>query len=89
MLFLLTLIIRELYMSYYENKSKEEFKMSGFVLLTLSFTVAILLAGVISTVIVFELMGNAKFVKWLMGKYMKTIEASLEEFVDDFKEVGV
>lgn len=63
--------------------------MSGFVLLTLSFTVAILLASVISTVVMFKLMGNAKFVGWLMGKYMKTIEASLEQFADDFKEVGV
>lgn len=60
--------------------------MGGFVLLTLSFTVAILLASGISTVVIFKLMGNKKFVKWFMGFYMKMIENSLEQFADDFKE---
>lgn len=63
--------------------------MSGFVLLTLSFTVAILLAGGISTVVLVKLMGNPKFVKWLMGYYMKQIECMTEEFDKDLKEVGV
>lgn len=67
--------------------------MSGFLLLTLSFTVAILLAGVIATVVLIKLMGNKKFIKWLMGFYMGMIETSLDNFVDDFdkdlKEVGV
>lgn len=61
----------------------------GFVLLTLSFTVAILLAGVISTVVLIKLMGNKKFVKWLMGFYMKQIENMVEDFDYDFKEIGV
>lgn len=63
--------------------------MMGFVLLTLSFTVAILLAGVISTVVLIKLMGNKKFVKWLMGFYMKQIENMVEDFDYDFKEIGV
>lgn len=61
----------------------------GFVLLTLSFTVAILLAGVISTVVLIKLMGNKKFVKWLMGFYMKQIENMVEDFDYDLKEIGV
>ena len=65
--------------------------MMGFVWLTLSFTVAILLAGVISTVVLFKLMGNKKFVKWLMGFYMKQIENMIDDdkFDGDLKEVGV
>lgn len=61
----------------------------GFVLLTLSFTVAILLSGVISTVVLIKLMGNKKFVKWLMGFYMKQIENMVEDFDYDLKEIGV
>lgn len=64
--------------------------MMGFVLLTLSFTVAILLAGVISTVVLFKLMGNEKILKWLMEFYMKQIERSVKAFDDDLsEEVGV
>lgn len=64
--------------------------MMGFVLLTLSFTVAILLAGVISTVVLFKLMGNEKFLKWLMEFYMKQIERSVKAFDNDLsEEVGV
>lgn len=63
--------------------------MMGFMLLTLSFTVAILLAGVISTVVLFKLMGNKKFVKWLMNYYMKQIEQSMKAFEDLEEVVGV
>lgn len=64
--------------------------MMGFVLLTLSFTVATLLTGVISTVVLFKLMGNEKFLKWLMKFYMKQIEQSVKAFDDDLsEEVGV
>lgn len=63
--------------------------MMGFILLTLSFTVAILLAGVISTVVLIKLMGNPKFIKWLMGFYMKQFEHIENTFDDDLKEVGV
>lgn len=63
--------------------------MMGFVMLTLSFTVAILLSGVISTVVLFKLMGNKKFVKWLMGFYMKQFENMYDDFDNELKEVGV
>lgn len=54
--------------------------MMNLLVLTVSFTLAILLAGVISTVALFALMGNGKFVKWLMGFYMKQIEKSMKYF---------
>ena len=63
--------------------------MMGFMMLTLSFTIVILLAGVISTVVLIKLMGNKKFVKWLMGFYMKQIENMCNNFDEDLKEVGV
>ena len=64
--------------------------MMGFIMLTLSLTLAILLAGVISTVVLIKLMGNAKFVKWLMGYYMKQIDHTVKVFENmDFEEIGV
>lgn len=62
--------------------------MMNFIMMTVSFTVAILLAGVLSTVIMFKLMGNAKFVKWLMNYYMKVIEKSVEDLDDYYKGIG-
>lgn len=62
--------------------------MMDFIMMTVSFTVAILLAGVLSTVIMFKLMGNAKFVKWLMNYYMKVIEKSVEDLEDYYKGIG-
>lgn len=63
--------------------------MMNFVLLTVSLTVAILLASVISTVIIFKLMGNAKFAKWLMKYYIDVIEKSVENLEEDyFKEAA-
>lgn len=62
--------------------------MMMFILLTVSFTVAILLAGAISTVIMFKLMGNAKFIKWFMNYYMKVIEKSVEDLEDYYKELA-
>ena len=60
--------------------------MMNFIMLTVSFTVAILLAGVISTVVMFKLMGNAKFVKWFMNYYMSIIEKSVENLEDEFSK---
>lgn len=62
--------------------------MMNFIMMTVSFTVAILLAGVLSTVIMFKLMGNAKFVKWLTNYYMKVIEKSVEDLEDYYKGIG-
>ena len=63
--------------------------MMGFVLLTLAFTLAILLAGIISTIILIKLMGNQKFINWLMNHYMVMIEKSFNSFDDDLKDLGV
>ena len=60
--------------------------MMNFIMLTVSFTVAILLAGVISTVVMFKLMGNAKFVKWFMNYYMSIIEKSVEGLEEEFSK---
>lgn len=51
--------------------------MMEFVLLVLAITVSILLASVISTVVIFKLLGNEKVLKWYMkwfAKYMKKFE---------------
>ena len=60
--------------------------MMNFVLLTVSFTVAILLAGGIATVIMFKLMSNAKVMKKLTKYYMDTIEKVVEDLEDDFSK---
>jgi hypothetical protein len=54
--------------------------MTTFIMMTLSFTVAILLAGVISTVVIFAAMGNAKFIKWLTNYYMKQMMKTIDSF---------
>lgn len=54
--------------------------MATFIIMTLSFTVAILLAGIISTVVIFAAMGNAKFIKWLTNYYMKQMMNTLDSF---------
>ena len=59
-----------------------------FIMLTVSITVAILLAGVISTVIMFKLMGNEKVVKWLMNYYMKQFENSFKAIENYEPEMG-
>lgn len=60
--------------------------MMNFIMLTVSFTVAILLSGVISTVVMFKLMGNPKVVKWFMNYYMNLIEKSVEGLDEEFSK---
>ena len=62
--------------------------MMNFVVLTLSFTVAMLLASVIATVGLFALMGNGKIMAWLTKKYMKILEKSVKNFEDSFEDLG-
>lgn len=82
-----SLIFRDKNMPLYGNKIKKEcIIMMNFVLLTVSFTVAILLASVIATVIMFKLMGNAKVMKKLTKYYMGTIEKVVEDLEDDFNK---
>lgn len=54
--------------------------MTTFIMMTLSFTAAILLAGIISTVAIFAAMGNAKFIKWLTNYYMKQMMNTIDSF---------
>lgn len=62
--------------------------MMNFVVLTLSFTVAMLLASVIATVGLFALMGNGKFMTWFVKWYMKVLEKSVKNFEDSFEDLG-
>lgn len=62
--------------------------MMEFVVLTLSFTVAMVLASVLMTVALFALMCNAKVMTWLMKVYMNAIEKSMKNFDDEFKDLG-
>ena len=61
--------------------------MMEFIIMTLSFTVAILLAGVIATVAMFAMMLSPKATKWfskVMTKYMENIiDNTYEEEVKD------
>lgn len=63
--------------------------MTTFIIMTLSFTVAILLAGVISTVVLFAAMGNAKFIKWLTNYYMKQMMKTIDSFDELEKSEGL
>lgn len=62
--------------------------MMNFAVLTISFTVAILLAGVISTVAMFALMGSQKCVEWLTKFYMKMLEKSMKNLEKSFEDIG-
>lgn len=54
--------------------------MMNFLVLTLSLTVAMVLASVILTAAMFMLASNAKVMTWLMNYYMKMLEKSMKNF---------
>lgn len=60
--------------------------MMNFIVMTLSFTVALVLAGVIMTTAMFALMLNGKAVTWFMKVYLKSLEKSMNELDKLFKE---
>lgn len=66
-----------------KKRLKEEFKMMDFVLMTISFTMAILLAGGLSIMILM----NKRVLKWYMKKVEKMtnelFEMSLENKTED------
>lgn len=63
--------------------------MMDFVILTLSFTIGMLLASVISVVVMFQLMGNAKVMKWCTNYYVKMFEKSLDNLdKEESKDLG-
>ena len=59
--------------------------LGNLFVLTVAFTVAILLAGVISTVVIFAVMSNPKAVKWFTGWYINQMEKAYENFEKEFK----
>ena len=61
--------------------------MMDFLMLTVSFTLAMVLAGVISTVAMFALMSNAKAMNWIMNYYVKQLEKSTQNFEETLKHV--
>ena len=62
--------------------------MMDFVVLTASFTVALVLGSIIMTVLMFVLMCNDKVMPWLLKVYMKSMEKSMKNFEDDLKDLG-
>lgn len=62
--------------------------MMNFMVLTVSFTVAMLLASTIMTVAMFALMCNGKVMTYLMKVYMKAMEKSMKNFEDTFEDLG-
>ncbi len=62
--------------------------MMNLIIMTISFTVAILLAGVIATAALLALMGNTKVIKWFTNYYMKQLEKLINNCEKDYdKEV--
>lgn len=53
-----------------------------FIMTTISFMVAFILASVLLTVAVFALMTNAKVMRWLANYYMKVMEKTFKNFED-------
>ena len=62
--------------------------MMTFVVLTASFALAILLASIIMTVLIYTLMCNSEVMAWLVHKYMKAMEKSMEDFEKKFEDLG-
>lgn len=62
--------------------------MMNFIVLTVSLTIAMLMAGVIATVGLFALMSNGKFMAWAIKTYMKMIERSMKDFEKAFEDIG-
>lgn len=69
-------------MSLYEEKN-EEIKMMEFIIMALSFTVAIMLASVLSVAI----MLNSKVLGWYMKKVNKITNQIINESFDSDEEL--
>ena len=61
--------------------------MMNFIVLTLSLTIAMVLASVIVTVAMFALACNTKFVAWFGKLYIKLLEKSLKNINEAFEDV--
>lgn len=62
--------------------------MMNFMVLTVSFTVAMVVASVVMTVAGFALMCNGKAMTWVMKIYMNALEKSMKNFEEDLKDLG-
>ena len=51
-----------------------------FITLTISFTVSMVLASIITPVIMIKLMGNPKVMNWIMNYYIKTMDKVIKHF---------
>ena len=51
-----------------------------FITLTISFTVSMVLASIITPVIMFKLMGNPKVMDWFMNYYIKAMDKVVKHF---------
>ena len=63
--------------------------MMNFIVLTLSITVGMMLSSIITMVIMFKLMGNAKVMAWFTNYYVKQVEKISESFEEAFKDLDV
>lgn len=62
--------------------------MMTFIILTLSFTAAILLAGVVSMIAIFAIMQSPKALNWIGNCYVKQVCKTVESFDNiEFDEV--
>ena len=61
--------------------------MTDFLMMTMSFVVAMLVTGVIGTVAAFALMSNTKVMNWLTKYYMNQIEKTVDNFNGYFDDV--
>ena len=62
--------------------------MINFLVMTMSFTLAMVLASVIVTVAMFALMCNGKFIAWTTKVYMKAMEKSMSKLEKVFEDLG-
>ena len=59
--------------------------MLNFIIMTISFTVALLLASTVSMVVMFKLLNSEKVVKWYFKWFMKYMK-NMENLVDEIEE---
>ena len=64
------------------KRNRKEIIEMEFIMTTISFMVAFVLASVLLTVAVFALMTNVRVMRWLTNYYMKVMEKTFKNFED-------
>lgn len=59
--------------------------MMNLIMLTVAFTIGLVLASAVYFVIIIALMTNAKAMNWFIKRYMAAIEKSVENFENSMK----